>query len=86
MLWPVEFDASRNPRTCKSHKGGFDHVVVINKVALLDLVISHLYASAQFGQHHHLDVFVLHPNGQIILIHLLVAHGFDHGIRINHTT
>ena len=59
VLRPVEFDAARNPRTDKTHEGRFDDVVVIHKVATGNLVVGHLYAATQLGQHHHLDILIL---------------------------
>ena len=46
VLRPVELDTATNPRSCQSHESRFDDVVVIHEVALLDLVIRHLDASA----------------------------------------
>ena len=86
MLRPVELYASRYPRTCQTHQGGLDDVVVIYEVALLQLVVGHLYPAAQFGQDHYLYIFVLYPNGQILLVYLLIAHRLDDGIRIHYTT
>ena len=86
VLWPVELDATTDPRTRQSHEGRLDDVVVIDEVALGYLVISHLYATTQLRQYHHLDVLVLNPDGQIVLVHLLVAHRFDDGVGIDYTT
>ena len=61
-------------------------MIIIHKVALLNLIVSHLHTSAQFGQYHHLDILVLDINGLILFIHLLVAHRLDNGIRIYHAT
>ena len=86
VLGPVEFDASRDPWTSKTDEGGLDDVVVIDEVTTGNLVVGHLHTTAQFGQDHHLDVLVLHPDGLVLLIDLLVAHRFDDGIGIDHTT
>ena len=86
VLRPVKLDATANPRTSQAYQCGLNHMVVIHKVALLNLVVSHLHASAQFGQYHHLDILVLDINGLVLLIHLLVAHRLDNGIRIYHAT
>ena len=61
-------------------------MVIIDEMALFDLVVSHLDASAQLRQDHHLDILVLDINGLILLIHLLVAHCLDNRIRIYHAT
>ena len=86
VLGPVELDATRDPGTHEPHEGRLHHMVVIHKVALLDLVISHLHPSAQFGQNHDLDIVVLQPYCLIDLVHLLVADGLNDGIGINHST
>ena len=72
MLRPVELDTAGNPRASKSHKRGFDDVIVVDEVTLFDFVISHLHTSTKLGQYHHLDVFILQPDGLPVLIHLLV--------------
>ena len=59
-------------------------MVVIDKVAFLDFIVCHLYASAQFGEHHDLDVLVLQINRMIGLVGLLVGNGFDDRVGINH--
>ena len=86
MLRPIELNAARDPRAGESHKGRLDDMVVIHKVATGNLVVGHLHAATQFGQHHHLDILVLQPDGQILFIHLLVRHGLNDGIGIDHTT
>ena len=84
VLRPVEFDAARNPRSGKPYQSGLDDMVVIDKVAFLDFIVCHLYASAQFGEHHDLDVLVLQINRMIGLVGLLVGNGFDDRVGINH--
>ena len=86
VLGPVELNATTNPRTKQTYEGRLDDVVVIDKVTLCNLVVGHLYATAQLRQYHHLDVLVLNPDGQIVLVHLLVAHRLNDGIGIDHTT
>ena len=86
VLRPVELDATRDPRSCKTHQCRFDDVVIIDEMALFDLVVSHLDASAQLRQDHHLDILVLDINGLIFLVDLLVADRLNHRVRINHTT
>ena len=85
MLRPVELDASRNPGACQTHQCRLYHVVVVDKVALAYLVVSHLHASAQFGQNHHLYIFVLNEDNLIFLVGFLVGNRLDHGIWINHS-
>ena len=84
VLWPVELDATAYPRSCQTHQGWFDDVVVIDEMTLLNLVVGHLHATAQLWQDHYLDVFVLHPDGFVLLIHLLVGNALDDWIRIDH--
>ena len=86
MLRPVELDAAADPGTGQAHQGRLDDVVVVHEVAPGYLVVGHLYTAAQLGQHHHYDILVLQPNGQIVLVYLLIAHRLDDGIGIHHTT
>ena len=86
VLRPVEFNAARNPGTCQTHQRGFDDVVVIHEMALFDFVIRHLDTSAQLRQNHHLNIFVLQPNGLPFLVLFLVADRLNDRIRINNTT
>ena len=86
VLGPVELDSTRDPRADESHQCRLDNVVVVDEVALCNLVVGHLHAATQFGQHHHLDVLVLQPDGQILFVDFLVAHGLNDGIWIDHTT
>ena len=86
VLGPVKLDTAANPRTSQAYQCGLDNMVVIHKVALLNLIVSHLHTSTQFGQNHHLDILVLDIYGLVLFIHLLVAHRFDNRIRIYYTT
>ena len=86
VLGPVELDATTDPRASKAYKRRLHHVVIIHEVSLLDLIVGHLDASAQFGQDHHLDIFVLEIDGLVVLVHLLIADRLDNGIRIDHPT
>ena len=52
-------------------------------MALANLVIGHLHASAQLGQNHYLDVFVLQPYGQVLAVRLLVGNLLDDGVGID---
>ena len=72
VLWPVELDATRDPRTCQAHQSRFDDVIIIDKMTLLDLVVGHLNTSAQLWQYHHLDIFILQIDGLPFFIYLLV--------------
>ena len=49
VLWPVELNAARYPRTRQTHQRRLDDVVVVDEVALFDFVVSHLDATAQLG-------------------------------------
>ena len=86
VLRPVEFDAARNPRTDKTYEGRLDDVVVIHKVATGYLVVGHLYAATQLGQHHHLDILILQPDGLILLVDLFVGYRLNDWVRIDHST
>ena len=85
VLRPVELDATTDPRTCQSDEGWFDDVVIVDEVALFDLVVCHLHATAQFGQNHHLDILVFQPYGLIVLIDFLVGYRLDDRVGIDHS-
>ena len=84
VLRPVELNASAYPGTCESHECRLHHMVVINEVALLNLVVSHLHAAAEFGQYHYLYIFVFDIHGMVFHIFFLVGYRLNHGIWINH--
>ena len=86
VLRPVELDAATNPWTKQTYEGRLDDVVVVDEVALGNLVVRHLHATAQLGQYHHLDIFVLQPYRLILLVHLLVGYRLDDRVGIDHTT
>ncbi|CCZ49339.1 unknown [Bacteroides sp. CAG:661] len=84
VLRPVELDAARNPGTGQAYQSRLDDMVVVDKVALLYLVVSHLYTSTQFGQNHDFDVFVLDEYGIVGFIGLFVGNGLDDRIGIDY--
>ena len=53
MLWPIKFDAARDPGTRQPHQCRFDNMIVIDKIVAVGLVIGSLYPAAQFRQHHY---------------------------------
>ena len=59
-------------------------MIIVNEVTLLDFVVSHLHATAQFRQNHYLQVFILQKYRLIGAVGLLVSDTFDDGIRIHH--
>ena len=73
VLGPVELDATANPRTGKTYKGGLYHMIVIYKVAFLYLIVCHLHTPTQFGQNHHLYIFILNINSLIIVVYTLIT-------------
>ena len=82
VLRPVEFDAARNPRPGQSDQRGFYHMVVVDEMALLDFVISHLHPTAQFGQDHDFEILVLKEYGVIGFVFAGILDLLDHRIRI----
>ena len=54
-------------------------------MTLFDLIIRHLDTSAQFWQHHHLDILILNIDGLPLFVNLLVRDRFNHRIRIHYT-
>ena len=85
MLWPVKFYSSGDPRTGKSYQSRFDYMVIIYKMALLDLVVSHLNASSQLRKYHHLYIFVFKIDSLPFFVNLLVTDRFDDRVWIDHT-
>ena len=83
MLGPVELYASRDPGACESYERRFDDMVVIYEVAPADFVVGHLDASSQFGEHHHLDVFVLQVHRVPLPVMLGVGYRLDYRIGID---
>ena len=86
VLGPVKLDATRDPRSCQTNEGGFDDVIIIHKVALLNLVVGHLDTSAQFGQDHHFDILVFDIDSLPLLIHLLIRDRLYDRVGVYHTT
>ena len=83
MLGPVELDSTGNPGSGKAYERRLDDPVVIDEMALLDFVVSHLDPSPELGEDHHLDVFILQEDCKIFLVHLLPGDALDHGIGID---
>ena len=73
VLRPIKLNTARYPRASQSHKCRLHHMIIIDEMTLLDLIISHLDASTQFGQNHNLDIFVLKIDGLVVFIGLLIA-------------
>ena len=86
VLRPVELYAAADPRPCQSYEGRLDDVVVVHEVALLDFVVGHLYAPAQLGHHHHLQVFVLQEHHLPLMGCRLIGYRLDDGVRVHHPT
>ena len=86
VLWPVEFNTSRNPWPCQSYQSRLNYVIVINKMTLFNLIVRHLDTSAQFRQNHHFDIFILQINSVIILFPTNIFYLFNNRIRINDST
>ena len=86
MLGPVKLDATTDPRTSQTYKRRLHHMVIIHKMTLLDLIISHLDTSTQLRQDHYLDILVLEIDGLVVLFGLLITDRLDDRIRIDHTT
>ena len=84
MLGPVELDAAADPGSGQSHERRLDDAVVIDEMTLSDLVIGHLHPPAEFGEDHHLDVFVLEIHGIVRMVRLFIRDRLDHRIRIDH--
>ena len=82
VLRPVELDTAGDPRAGQSDQGRLDHMIVINEMTLLDLVVRHLYPSAQFWQDHHLYIFIFQIHGMIGLILTSIFDLFNYRIRI----
>ena len=86
VLGPVKLDATTDPGTSQSHEGRLDNVIVIHKVALLDLVVRHLDTSTQFGHHHHFDILILQEHHLPLVWRGFIGYRLNHGIWIHHPT
>ena len=51
MLGPVKFDSAGDPWSGEPDEGGFDHMIVIDKIVPVRLIIGPLDPAAQFGKH-----------------------------------
>lgn len=86
VLGPVKFDAPGDPGPCKSHKGRFDDMVVIDEIIAVCLVVSPLDASSQLRQHHNLQILVFQEHRPVHVVRLLVADLFCHRVGIDFST
>src|ERR1700692_1030296 len=59
MLWPVEFDASGNPRPQQPYQCGLDDRLPIKEVVLIGLVQTGMNPAPNLGKDHELYVLVL---------------------------
>ena len=85
MLRPVELNTTRYPGAYQSYQRWLDDMIVIHKMALGNLIVGHLYTSAQFWQHHHLDILILQEYRLVFLINLFIADTLNNGIWIDYT-
>ncbi|MNV30342.1 hypothetical protein D3C71_1216060 [compost metagenome] len=72
VLRPVKFYTAGDPRPEQADQRGFDHLVVVDKIALFDFVIGAVNSSAQFRQQHNADKVVFHPH-RLVLAHFAFA-------------
>ena len=66
MLGPVKFHASGDPWPQQAHQGGFDDLLVIEKIVLVGLVEAAMDSSAELGENHELDIVVFQENRPIV--------------------
>ena len=85
MLWPVELNTARNPRTGKSYQCRLNYLIIINEMTLFYFVIGHLHTTAQLGQNHHPDIFIFQKNSVVNSIVLFVFNFLHYRIGINYT-
>ena len=62
VLRPVELDPSAHPRSGQADQRGFDDGLVVNEIEAVGLVRRPMDASAEFGENHHGQKFVLDIN------------------------
>ncbi len=86
MLGPVEFDAPGDPRSRQSYKRRFDHLIIVDKVTLPDLVVRHLNSSAEFRQYHDFEVLIFQEQTAIGFVPLLLQNFFDDRMRVYEAT
>ena len=85
VLRPVELDASRNPRPGQTDERRFDDMVVVDEMALLDFIISHLDPAAKLREDHDFHIFILEPQRLVRFIHRFVLNLLDNGIGVDHS-
>ncbi len=51
MLGPVKLDSAGDPWSGEPDEGGFDHMIVIDKIVPVRLIIGPLDSAAQFRKH-----------------------------------
>ena len=51
MLGPVKFDSAGDPWSGEPDEGGFDHMIVIDKIVSVRLIVGPLDPAAQFRKH-----------------------------------
>ena len=86
VLRPIELNTSRNPRAGQAYQSRFNHMIVVDKMTLLYLIVSHLDTSTQFRQNHHFDIFVLQIYGTILLITFFIGYRFNNRVWIDYPT
>ena len=86
MLRPVELDSTGNPRTGQTDQSRFNHMVIIDEMAVFDFIVCHLYTSAQLREDHNFDIFVFKINSMITLFFAGIFNLFHYRIRIHHST
>ncbi len=83
MLRPVELDSAGNPGPGKAYEGGFDHLIVVDKIIAVRLVVGALNAPAEFRQNHDKQILIFEAERLINRVARFVADRFDDGMRIN---
>ena len=86
VLWPVELNATTDPWSCETYKSRFDDMIIIDKVALANLIVCHLYTTTKLWKNHDFDVLILYPDGFPFVVCWLIRDFLYYRVWIYYTT
>ena len=83
MLWPVELDATADPRTAEADERRLDHMIVVHEIIVVRFIVRTLDTSTELWENHHLQIFIFEPDCVIRLVLLLIINLLNRRIRID---
>ena len=83
VLWPVELNAPRDPGTEQTDQRRFDDLIVIDKIALFDLIKRLLYTPAQFRKDHDFQIVIFQPDRLPRFLCFAVAQRIGHPVGVD---